>query len=87
MEVVAMKDIEYTADDLKVLAEMSEPDSPYPVKLAKMGYDPVQFKAFMQERLPKAFKLMYQTDLDDLLLQINNPMIQRIFSWRTSVNK
>jgi hypothetical protein len=87
MEVVAMKDVDYTADDLKVLAEMSEPDSPYPVKLAMWNYDPVKFKEFMQTRLPKAFKVMYQTELDDLLMQINNPMIQRIFSWRTSVNK
>ena len=80
-------DIEYSSEDLKVLASMCNQGSAIPVELKDMGYDPVKFKSYMKQ-LPKQYKFLYQTSFDDVLCnQMNNPAIQRFMTWRTSIGK
>jgi hypothetical protein len=86
MVVDTTNDIVYTKEDLKALAQMCNPGSSIPVELEDMKYDPKKFKEYMRQ-LPKQFRFLYQTSLDDAILQINNPALQRWFSWRTSLGK
>jgi hypothetical protein len=82
-----MSDIEYTKEDLKVLFSMCNEGSSIPVELEEIDYDPNKFKAYMRQ-LPKQFRFIYQTSLDDIICSgINNPAFQRFFTWRTSISK
>jgi hypothetical protein len=85
MEAV-MKDVEYTKEDLKALAAMCTPGSAIPLELELMGYNPDKFKEYIKV-LPTHYRFIYQVPLEDAFMEINNPTIQRLFNWRTSIGK
>jgi hypothetical protein len=85
MEAV-MTDIEYTKEDLKLLARISDPGSCIPVELEDMDYDPDKFKEYVRQ-LPKMFHFLYEVPLGEAFLQVSNPSIRRLFVWRTSISK
>jgi hypothetical protein len=87
MEAV-MEDIVYTKKDLKALAAMCNPGSSLPIDLEEMKYDPNKFKDYLfKNRQFKQYHFIYKVSLEDAFMEINNPSIQRLFAWRTSISK
>ena len=84
--VAIMSDIEYTREDIKELATMSKPGSALHTELEDMDYDPDAFKEYMKQQ-PKQYRYIYQTSLDDVFMDMSNPTIQRLMTWRTSIGK
>jgi hypothetical protein len=85
MEAV-MSEIKYTKEDLLKLKTMVAPGSVLETYLDDLEYDPEQFKEFMK-KLPKQYKFLYQIDLGDLPLMINDKTIQGLLNWRFSIGK
>ena len=81
-----MTDIEYTMEDLKKLKTMVAPGSVLEMYLDELKYDPVQFKEFMK-KLPKQYKFLYQSDLSELPMKINDSNIRGLLNWRFSISK
>jgi hypothetical protein len=65
---------------------MVAPGSVLETYLDDLEYDPEQFKEFMK-KLPKQYKFLYQIDLGDLPLMINDKTIQGLLNWRFSIGK
>jgi hypothetical protein len=85
MEAV-MSEIEYTKEDLLKLKTMVAPGSVLETYLDDLEYDPDKFKEFMK-KLPKQYKFLYQIDLGELPLRINDKTIQGLLNWRFSISK
>jgi hypothetical protein len=85
MEAV-MSEIEYTKEDLLKLKTMVAPGSVLETYLDDLEYDPKKFKEFMK-KLPKQYKFLYQIDLGDLPMMINDKTIQGLLNWRFSIGK
>jgi hypothetical protein len=81
-----MAEIEYTREDLIKLRTMVSPGSVLETELEDMDYDPVKFKAFVM-RLPKQYKFLYQIELGELPMKINDLSIQGLLNWRFSICK
>ena len=79
-------EIEYTREDLIKLRTMVAPGSVLETELEDMDYDPVKFKEFVR-RLPKQYKFLYQLELGELPLKINDLSIQGLLNWRFSISK
>jgi hypothetical protein len=85
MEAV-MSEISYTKEDLLKLKTMVAPGSVLEMYLEDLEYDPDKFKEFMK-KLPKQYKFLYQVDLGDLPMRINDKTTQGLLNWRFSISK
>ena len=84
--MAALVEIEYTKEDLIKLRTMVAPGSVLETELEDMDYDPVKFKTFVR-KLPKQYKFLYQIELGELPMKINDLSIQGLLNWRFSICK
>jgi len=81
-----MSEIEYTKEDLIKLKTMVAPGSVLEAYLEDLNYDPIKFKEFMK-KLPKQYRFLYQIELGELPMLINNKTTQGLLNWRFSICK
>ena len=76
--------IEYTKEDLKVLAQGSSAE--LAALLEDMEYDPEEFEEMMRG-LPKDHKYLFEMPIEKLFEHIDNPRIAGYFTFRMAVGK
>lgn len=80
--------IEYTKEDMKELAMMS-PDGTFVKEfLPDLHYDPKELYDFLvKHKQHQAIKYLFEEELDNLLLVVNDPLLQGISTFRWSIGK
>jgi hypothetical protein len=81
-----MKENVYTAEDIKVLCDMSGNTSPLRLHMPKHDYDPQEFKDFIS-CFKKEFNFVFLEPYDELPLKISDLSINGYLQWRLKIGK
>lgn len=80
--------VEYTSEDMKVLANMSQEGSVPSVYLPELKYDPRKFKQLLVDHhLKKDIHYLFEMPLEDIPLLINKGTVSGYLSFRLRVAK
>jgi len=78
----------YTKEDMKKLAEMSTEGSVPNSYLPDLDYDPDEYKTLLEQYLCKDdVHYMYEVELNEVPLLINDGHISGILKWRLAIGK
>lgn len=80
--------VEYTREDMEILAKMSREESPAAVFLPDMDYDPDKFRKLLESyHLKKDIYYLYEMPLEDIPLLINKGEVSGYLRFRLHVAK
>jgi hypothetical protein len=79
---------QYTREDMMKLAEMSEENTVPKVYLEEFNYDPVKFRALLEEyNLKSDIYYLYEYPHDELGLLVNQSNVNGYLRFRLSIDK
>lgn len=80
--------VEYTKEDMKILANMSKEGSVARVYLEELDYDPQKFLGLIQEyHLKKDIYYLFEMPLEEIPLLINRGEVSGYLKYRLQVAK
>ena len=79
--------ITYTKEDMQRLKTMVNTGSVYEGILEDFDYDPVLFEAFVKKHVPKEYKILYETPVEELPMLMTDRSIQGLINFRFAIGK